>query len=163
MKCDICEIKMVERKSTNKTPYLYKLSGLKNVGLVGISVWKCPKCKGESPIIPKIGELHDVIMRALILKSGLLMGDEVKFLRKNVGLPAKEFAALLSIDPSHLSRFENGKTKVLGPPTDKLVRAVVTASSRSEFVREVLLQHAEKLIKVSTVFRLEKNHWRQAA
>ena len=163
MKCDICKEKMIERKSNDNSPYLYTLSGLKYVGLVGIHIWKCPKCKRESPIIPRIGELHQVISRALIRKAGSLTGDEVKFLRKNAGLPAKEFAALLKIDPSYLSRFENGKTKELGAPTDKLVRAVVTASISSDFVQEVLLQHAEELIKVSPIFRLEKNRWRPAA
>ena len=50
-----------QRQATLEDPYIYTMSGLKHVGLVGIQVRQCPRCKDESPIIPRIGELHRVI------------------------------------------------------------------------------------------------------
>jgi putative transcriptional regulator len=164
--CDVCEVEMKERLATAQQPYIYTLVGLRGVALAGIRVFRCPRCKTESPLIPRIGELHRVIAQHLVRKSGLLTGEELRFLRKNAGFPAVKFAALLGVDPAHLSRVEHGKMN-LGTSTDKLARAVVTAAAEGEDVRDVLLKFADEThqvgMKRKPLFKMEKNRWKAAA
>jgi transcriptional regulator with XRE-family HTH domain len=92
-------------------------------------------------------------------------------LRKNAGLSAKRFSALLNIDPSHLSRIENGKRMFLGPPTDKLARFLAMAAIDQGYLQKALTgiadQRMESKKKVSKppkpIFQLVRNHWKAAA
>ena len=167
MKCYTCDVEMVERKTTDDAPYPYVLSGLKDVYLVGIVVRWCPKCKGESPVIPGIAELHRVIVETLVRQPRSLTGSEVRFLRKNVGFSAKDFASLLGVTPEHLSRVETGHTKSLGPTADRLARALAIVGGGDK-TREILLEVAHKLAGKTKkapppVFKLERHRWLVAA
>lgn len=122
MKCRSCGIEMKQIKATIYSPYRYDLTGLKNVFLAGIAVYECAKCRKEVPIIPRAGKLHRVIARLLLDKPALLTGDEIRFLRKNAGISAKDFAAQLQTSAEHLSRVENGHYPSLGPTADKFAR-----------------------------------------
>ena len=167
MVCESCGAKMQLVRSTNEKPYRYLVSGVKDLFLVGILVASCPTCKEESPIIPKMAELHRVITISLMQKKESLRGDEIKFLRKNAGFAAQDFAALLGITPSHLSRIENGKTKQLGSSADRLARLVAQAHIKGDVTFEALrglasqkLLHAkEQATGQREVFKLEKNRW----
>lgn len=173
MKCLACETPVIERKATLRDPYRYDLSGLRDTYLIGITVQFCPKCKMESPIIPRVLELHNVIARSIADKPNLLSGDELRFLRKWAGLPAKQFAALLGIGASHLSRVEKGKTNHVGAPVDKLARAVAMAANETEFSKNILLNIAEQRIQQKKgtkksgskhpIFTLISNKWNKAA
>jgi DNA-binding transcriptional regulator YiaG len=127
MLCDLCGAQMVERIATATNPYRYDLSGLKNVALVNVAVRKCTNasCEGESVVIPQAATLHSIITECLLKKPLLLSGDEIRFLRKNAGIAAKELAAYLGTDAAHLSKVETGMRKNLGAPADKLVRAII--------------------------------------
>jgi transcriptional regulator with XRE-family HTH domain len=171
--CEECGGRTILLHSTAEAPYPYdRLSGLRNVGLVGVSVERCLKCRAESPIIPRLGELHRLIVKALVNKPTSLAGDEIRFLRKNAGFAAQKFAALIGVDPSHLSRVETGKTRRLGASADLLARAVVLAESRGgDAVREVLLDEAKReqirkreakksrTARQPLLFTLEGNRW----
>jgi DNA-binding transcriptional regulator YiaG len=172
--CDYCHLEMPERKATMEKPYNYKISGLKDVCLVGIVVKECPKCGYEIPIIPRIGELNDLIARTIVKEPRPLRGDEIKFLRKIAGFPAQKFAVLLGITPQHLSRFENGHTGRLGKVSDRLARFIAIKSKDGEDLREVFLQVADKLAsragdtkarpaEENTCFELDKSGWKAAA
>ncbi len=170
-KCDRCGKALRERTAVNG-PYQYKLSGMSNVFLIGISVRHCTGCGRESPVIPKLGQLHEVIAKVLSNKPGLLAGEELRFLRKNAGISARDFAKKLGVDPSHLSRFETRRTKQLGTSTDKLARAIVGAAMDwPDELRSVLLRAAkddalrtprEKRGGKKPTFKLEHDHWRAA-
>jgi len=171
--CDECGGQTILLHTTADAPYPYEaLSGLKDVGLVGISVERCVKCRLDSPIIPRIGELHRLIVKALVNKATALAGDEIRFLRKNAGFAAQKFAALIGVDPSHLSRVETGKTRRLGRSADVLARAVVLAESRGgDDARDVLLDVAKRsqlrkrearktrAARQHLLFRLQGNRW----
>jgi transcriptional regulator with XRE-family HTH domain len=171
--CHDCGSQVSQRVATLQEPYHYDLSGLKDVYLAGITIENCPKCEMESPIIPRIAELHALIAKSLVEKVTLLIGEELRFLRKWAGFPAKQFAALLWIDASHLSRMENGKTRHLGAPVDKLARAMAMAASDQEFTKNILLHIAESRIQERKrkqaekgkvpVFKLVSNRWNRAA
>jgi DNA-binding transcriptional regulator YiaG len=159
---------MVERLATRKAPYAYRLSGLDNLFLVGITVRVCPRCSVESPIIPRIGELHQQIANFLIRKPALLSGKEVKFLRKHAGFPSNKFATLIGIGPEHLSRVENSPSQSLGESADRMVRVISCGCASVEGLKELLfevaeaIENEEKLPSTST-FALQKSGWREAA
>lgn len=162
-KCEICGGALAVRKTTAERPYRYEMSGLDNVLLAGIDVRECKKCGATTPIIPKIADLHRAIVKYLIFKKGPLTGKEIRFLRKNAGITANNFAALLGIDPAHLSRIENGKTDTLGPATDKLARAIAGAAGDGDDVRKVLMELATRIETQTATFKLKQNHWDLAA
>jgi DNA-binding transcriptional regulator YiaG len=82
----------------------------------------------DSPRILRRGQLHNLIANDLLRRKGRLAGEEIRFLRRHAGLPSGRFAALLGIDPAHLSRVENGKVPTLGVPTDRLARLVAVGT-----------------------------------
>jgi transcriptional regulator with XRE-family HTH domain len=165
MKCDVCGATLESRLTTLEAPYAYVIGGLPRVGLVGITVRRCASCDVEAPVIPKPGELHALLTKLFLRKPELLAGDELRFLRKHAGIAAQKFAALLGIDPAHLSRVENGKIATLSDTSDRLARAIVSASLGSPLVKDVLLRIAEgeplrrPLVKIDK----DKNRWRLTA
>jgi putative zinc finger/helix-turn-helix YgiT family protein len=118
MKCDICKGNTVTRK---RQRYHYTESGLDNIYLDSIDLIACKTCDDESPVIPRILELHAAIGRALALQPAPLRGEDVRFLRKQLGLRAKQWAGLLKVSFQTLSRWENNEQKI-GPQSDALFR-----------------------------------------
>lgn len=75
----------------------------------------------------EIPALDAVIATAAILRirhPAALTGAEVRFLRKAMGLKAKDFAKMVEHSPETVSRWERGHAAVPGP-TDKLIRHIV--------------------------------------
>lgn len=110
---------------TNQTKigeYQYKESGLDNVILRGIKVYEC-SCGNKFAFIPRILELHKLIAKRLVQKKALLTGKEIRFLRKNLGLKAKDFAKYLRITQVSLSRWETGQEKH-SASNDMLIRLI---------------------------------------
>lgn len=171
--CPKCRAPMVAVRATDADPFSYtRLSGLTNVFLVGIKVHRCSnaKCGVELPEIPQIEKLHEVIAKTIVRKPGLLRGEELRFLRKWAGFPAKEFAVLVGTTPEHLSRFETGKRNNLGEPADRLARAIAAAARDGDEARQILLHVARTLSDGSTstatsksVFQRDGHSWRLAA
>lgn len=121
-KCSACG---GDARVTNGS-YNYKESGLDNVILKGIELVHCDNCGNEDPIIPAMDKLHALIAEALICKPARLQGKEVRFLRKYMRKSAREFAKILHMDPSTVSKWENNEDPV-GQQSDLLIRALVTA------------------------------------
>jgi transcriptional regulator with XRE-family HTH domain len=164
MDCEKCGVAMVDRMTTNAEPYRYRLSGLP-VGLVGIEVFHCPKCNAQSPIIPRLSELHQVIAGILVRKPAPLTGEEIRFLRKQIGLPAQ---LLLGVSPAHLSRVENGYRSRLGAPADRLARVAAAKANDNETQRDALLKLADELYaqkkkrrkaRFSSLYTLQAHRW----
>lgn len=161
--CEICGGAVFTRTATARKPYHYKLSGLHRVFLIDIEVESCRECGAETPSIPKLGELHRIIAHYLVNKKDRLSGEELRFLRKLPGLPAKKFAELLCITPEHLSGAENGR-RPLSQSVDKLARAVVVEAIKSDETRAILLQYpteiGEQLAQLRFAF---DSKWTRAA
>jgi putative zinc finger/helix-turn-helix YgiT family protein len=103
--------------------YRFLESGLDNVILKDIEVRVCGKCKSEAPRIPDHDDLMETIAVALIDKPSELTGPEIRFLRKHLDAGSEQFARMLGVDRSHLSRIENGALAV-SRQTDRLVRTL---------------------------------------
>jgi transcriptional regulator with XRE-family HTH domain len=155
---------MTVRQTTPTDPYAYVLGGLPRVGLVGITVHRCTACDVDVPTIPKIGELHHVLARGFLRKNGLLAGDELRFIRKQAGFRAQDFAEKIGLDPSYLSRVENGKLDSLGETSDRLARAVAAAVIDPDLLKEIVLRAALEGTPIRKPLQaiLKRNRWSAA-
>lgn len=118
IRCEICGGSTEVRKGQT---YHYIECGLNNVYLDNIELRVCKACGTATPRLRRILDLHATIARAVALKSGLLKGAEIRFLRKQLALSAQAWAALLRIDRATLSRWESGDQQI-GPQSDALIR-----------------------------------------
>jgi len=104
-------------------PYKFSESGL-NVVLYGITQYECPECNETYAAIPDVSKLHRIIGTHICReRTGLLSAEEIKFLRKDLQLKAKELAAIMGVTPATVSRWENGK-KEISEAHDRLLRSL---------------------------------------
>ncbi len=89
--------------------YHYTECGLKNVYIEGLPVINDD---GKEIIqIPNIQELHWLIAK-VILESKSMNGDEIRFLRTEMGYTPEELSEQLNMALRTLKSIENGKTKI---------------------------------------------------
>lgn len=130
----------------------YPESGLSNVQLMNVPVWTCEESHREIEI-PATEELHDLLAELIVRKPGPLSASEVRFVRRQLKLSAKEFGARIGLSQVHVSRIENGKRRV-PRATNLLLRlffAQQLASRRNRpFPRELepVLDQLEQLLDV---------------
>ena len=117
MFCENCKIEM----GKVNMDYHYRESGLENVIINGISAYKCPNCKDFYPIIPNVKKLHESIAQALVNKRSILLGKELVFLRKELGIKAKDIANILGVNKVTVSRWEN-KNGSIPVACDRFIR-----------------------------------------
>jgi putative zinc finger/helix-turn-helix YgiT family protein len=125
--------------------YHYTESGLDYVWLIGLLQYKCRKCGERSVEIPKINELHLLIGKNIVCRKSLLAGQEVRFLRKEIGMKSKDMAAALSMEPETYSRWENGK-QTLDACHDKNLRLLYVMNA-SENTGKVLFHDALSVLQ----------------
>jgi len=145
-------------KKTKKVraDYKYIESGLENIVLQNIPLYAC-SCGNRFPIIANIRQLHDLIAENIIMKSERLTGKEAKFLRKELGIKAIDFAKLLNVSKVTISRWEN-ENKPISIISDKLIRSIfilkkegATTKRFSDFLKCIESVCAEKRKSLSTM------------
>ena len=109
-----------EKRQTFLGEYHYNESGLINVWLKEVELFECA-CGEKFAIIPCVPELHGIIAQYLLRQKNQLSGREIKFLRKHMGLKAKDFAEYLGVNNVTVSRWERGEERP-PQPTDRLIR-----------------------------------------
>lgn len=120
MRCPECG--RVMKTAQKKQRYHYRESGLNNV-FIWVKIHHCAKCGETLPKIPNVKGLHATIADTLFQKPTSLTGPEIRFLRKELGLKAKDLAAFLGVTPVTVSRWETG-THDIGDSTDRLIRCL---------------------------------------
>jgi transcriptional regulator with XRE-family HTH domain len=90
------------------------------VRLSNVLVYEC-RCGVRIPEIPAISDLHCLIALDLLRKPSLLVGEEIRFLRKIAGLSQKELAELMGVTPTLPSKWERDGAS---NQTDRLLRTV---------------------------------------
>lgn len=118
-----------EELTFERRNYRYTESGISNVVLQGIEVADCPKCGNSEVIIPRMAKLHRAIARALANSPARLTGEQLRFLRKHLGLSGDQLGRYLHTDKTKISKWERGQDRI-GPATDRLVRLLVAALDR---------------------------------
>jgi len=126
MKCPRCGKETVK----TKTNYKYVESGLDNVVLSGINVYKC-SCGEVMPEIRSVEKLHKLIALAIVKKDSLLSGKEFRFLRKQMMLKGKNIASILGVDPVTVSRWEQSNERI-GVSNDRLIRMLYIQAIEEE-------------------------------
>lgn len=137
MSKDTHEGKIVGTVSSKSNPYHYVGSGLPNVYLVGVQYTQCANGE-QSAEIPCLPELLKAIAKAVVEKKAPLTGEEVRFLRKRMRIPAKNFAEKLGFGPEHYSRLENGAAQI-SQQFDLLVRFFYASHEKLTKVSEELV------------------------
>ena len=132
--------------------YKFNESGLENVVLCGIELIKCSHCGNEDPIIPAMDDLFRTIALALVRKPYRLAGEEVRYLRKYMGLTGDGFSRLLHVDKTTLSKWENNDDPV-GVQSDLAIRML--AMSQNKELRDKLTEVVGEFEKIK--FRASSN------
>lgn len=115
-------------KKTNKCInrdkyYHYSESGLDNIYLVnGYEITK--NDNGEEEIfIHDIHGLHKTIGNLLVFKHGLLVGNEIKFIRATLDLSQKALGELMGLDYQSILGWEKNKTPI-SRTADRLLKII---------------------------------------
>jgi putative zinc finger/helix-turn-helix YgiT family protein len=155
MKGDVC-CTCGETANVIRGDYRYKESGLKNVILLGIDLIRCPKCGNEDPVIPRINELHRALALAVASQLFRLQGEDVRYLRKYLGMSQDEFSKLLHVHKTNLSKWENNEDKI-GEQSDRLIRTVALTLGEGLQKKAADVVRAFPAIRETTRKRLEVN------
>jgi transcriptional regulator with XRE-family HTH domain len=138
-----CEESADTYTSSPDKPYHYVGSGLRNVYLVGVKYWLCRLCKRQAAEIPALNQLLASIARTLVEKKSPLIGEQVRYLRKRLSRPSKEFAAIIGVTPERYSAIEGSEVS-LAEGRDKLVRMVYRVFSGDRKLQKALA-HAQQI------------------
>lgn len=124
----------------------YDESGLSNVVLQGVGIVECGKCGNSDLILPRLAKIHQAIAAALANSPGRLTGEQLRFLRKHLGLSGDELGHYLHTDKTKISKWERGEDRI-GPSNDRLIRLLAAALDKE--MRSSVSAIAEHLPQIS--------------
>jgi transcriptional regulator with XRE-family HTH domain len=132
----------------------YPESGLDNVQLLNVPVWVCANGHEEVDI-PAVEDLHNLLANLIVRQPAPLSGKDIRFLRKRVGLTARQFAAQIGRTPEWISQVENDRA-TLDRTNDLLFRLalgvlVASRSGRSPDDLAPLVEELERAMSVGTL------------
>jgi putative transcriptional regulator len=134
MTCMECGSQM----KTKRENYKYDASGLRGITLIDVEVSRCGECGEEEVTIQNIEGLHRAIALTIVQKREKLAGDEIRFLRKYLGLSGGDFAEHIGVSMETVSRWEHDRTP-MGVTADRFLRwLVVTREPVSHYPLEML-------------------------
>lgn len=142
LKCSNCG----EDARVVRGDYEFKESGLPGLVLLDIELVKCGKCGNVDPVLPRVDDLMHVAAVAILEKPYRLQGEELRFLRKHIDANQEEFARLLHVDKTTLSKWENNEDPI-GVQSDLLARAVVI--SRDKRLEKRAADHIRAFEKIA--------------
>ena len=108
--------------------YHYTECGLDNVFIEG-AVRFGDRAGEEAVTIPAIGNLHRVIAEGIVAHPAKMTGQELRFLRSEMGLTQAQLAAILKVTLLTVSRWERNETPV-NDAAEMLVRLHSVAKLR---------------------------------
>ena len=132
----------------------YRESGLDNVYLENVPVYECSDCEMSYPSIFRLGRLNDLIALTLVEKPGLLSGNEIKFLRKNLRMPSKLFAKKLGVGKTTLPKWENDLQNH-SEGNDRLIRAIYLLEKR---IRHEVQLKIQKYLETISLKNLDSEY-----
>jgi DNA-binding transcriptional regulator YiaG len=93
------------------TTYHYVECGLDNVFIEGMDVVKDHGGE-ETVVIPEIGNLHRVIAEGIITQPHKMSGNELRFLRSEMGMTQSNLAKILKVKLLTVSRWERDESDI---------------------------------------------------
>lgn len=155
MRCGECDAHMRTRREN----YRYDESGLSGVTLMDVEVSRCPDCGYEEVVIPRMADLHRTIARALVEKPTRLVPAEIRYLRKHLGWSQADFAAVMGVHPSTVSRWETG-AQTMEAANDRLLRLLVhTQRPVPDYQVESLKDIREEAIAARVGLTIDASGW----
>lgn len=130
------------------TAFHYTESGLRNVFIEGLKT-QIDDAGDEVILIPNIFGLHKVLAHCVITLSHGLRGEELRFLRTEMGLTQAELAEIVKKDHQTIGRWERGENTI-----DQNAEAVirVVAAERLSIDRNLSVEEiARRCIPTATV------------
>ncbi|MDP2359047.1 MAG: transcriptional regulator [Beijerinckiaceae bacterium] len=88
--------------------YRYTDSGLDNVMIEGVKLL-VDDAGDECLVIPNINALHKVIAHGIVVRRSSMSGQELRFIRTEMGMTQAQLAAMLHREPLAISRWERGE------------------------------------------------------
>lgn len=95
----------------NNDAHHYTESGLLNVYISGIAV-EVDDDGDQIITIPAVNELHHVIATAIVSHAKGMRGEELRFLRSEMGLTQAELATLVHRDKQSIGRWERNEIEI---------------------------------------------------
>ncbi|HEY6126848.1 MAG TPA: helix-turn-helix domain-containing protein [Candidatus Acidoferrum sp.] len=126
--------------------YEFKETGLRDLVLLDVELVKCGKCGNVDPVLFQVDELMHIAAVAILQKPYRLQGEELRFLRKHIDLNQEEFAKLLRVNKTTLSKWENNEDPI-GIQSDLLARTVVI--SRDKRLEKRAADHIRAFEKIA--------------
>ncbi|MSP17533.1 MAG: helix-turn-helix domain-containing protein [Myxococcales bacterium] len=115
---------------------------------------RCANCGEEYFTLADLARFDLAVARSLA-DAGVFDAPAVLFMRKALGLPAKDLAALLDVRAETLSRWENGKTPLVDRPVKAVLHQLVSdraagASTTESYLRSLVKpRRLAKRVKVA--------------
>ncbi len=106
MICPKCTTNEMEKKVRD---YHFTECGLRNVWLKEWPYFKCAECDNEMPLLPDPDDFTQWLIESLVTRESRLLGDEIFFLRKALGLTGAKLAERLGFQRVEVSRWENDR------------------------------------------------------
>lgn len=145
-------------------PFHYRACGLDNVYLR--SGYTQRDVGGETyTSVQNADELHEALAAHLVLRRKVLRGQEVRFLRKFLGLTQAELGDILSVSDQSVARYEKEQVALEGP-ADRFLRVIVMgkltgAVDPVAIVEEI--RQSDSLTSDDLVLERTDDHWKVAA
>lgn len=159
MRCPSCGSKNTKQV---KRDHRFVESGLSNVTLRGCTFVVCSDCGDEGMVLKRPAHLMQEILRKLVFKSGPLLPEEIRFLRKSSGWTNKQVAAYIGVSEEQASRWStgSGKGERMSAAAEALFRAIVYVESMSG---EELQEAHSRVIGLLTAPKNMLQHKRKSA
>lgn len=110
----------------------YTECGLMNVFISGIEV-QTDDDGDEVIIVPAVNELHHVIAAGIIGHAKGISGEELRFLRTEMGMTQSELSKVVTRDKQTIGRWERGEIEI-DSPSETLIRKLAIEKLRLEDV-----------------------------
>lgn len=132
--CIRCGAKMEEREGQ------VSYDALPGTVLLGVTIAECPECGETETAIPEMAGLNRKLAQLLVEQDTRLTPDEIKFLRKYLGLSGEDLARRMGVSPETVSRWENGHRN-MSESNERLLRLIAAHESPVEDYRSALPGH----------------------
>lgn len=144
-------------------PYHYTGCGLDNVYLLsGYRITETPY--GTAVAIDDIDGLYRAVGEAIVTYPARISGDELKFLRRRLGITQNQLGALIGGDKQKIGRWERGEVAV-PPEADRLLRLIYLEKVRGNPQVCSLLERLADLDEPEPAqhrFTVDHGEWRLA-
>lgn len=127
-RCTSCSGPLRWRKSSSARPHPVPDFGFP-LNVVGLDVAACSRCRAEHAVVANLDRFRRTVVEEILAKPGPLSSQEIRFLRKTLGLTGGQFAGLVGVSREHVSHIEQGHAPNLGPAADRLARLMMAAKT----------------------------------